>query len=219
MSSKTRKAGWYLKNFQLHSNVFLLFLSSLPHYQAEYLIFRKWPIEGSSVAALVTCYCLVLQAASIVRKSKSSFHLTELTGQTGHLEGLTLQRIQGWYILLQKNAREDHASVELPSNCCIFLQTDGSGRPVLTKGKRFKSLFQFLTLLLLARVAQANHILYTALRELLHHPVKLSLTWSNAGDPGKLLWTSRLCSIDRQTDKYIQIGVDCLVRYLIQFSV
>ena len=26
------------------SHSFLLFLSSLPHYQAEYLIFRKWPI-------------------------------------------------------------------------------------------------------------------------------------------------------------------------------
>ena len=43
--------------------------------------------------------------------------------KTGHLERLTLQRIQinilgGWYILLQKNARDYHASV--PSNCCIF---------------------------------------------------------------------------------------------------
>ena len=26
--------------------MFLLFLSSLPHYQAEYLIFRKWPMAA-----------------------------------------------------------------------------------------------------------------------------------------------------------------------------
>ena len=49
--------------------------------------------------------------------------LTELTGQTGHLEGITLQHIQintlrRSYILLQKNTREYHASV--PSNGCIF---------------------------------------------------------------------------------------------------
>ena len=29
---------------QNHCNVFPLFLSSMPYYQAEYLIFRKWPI-------------------------------------------------------------------------------------------------------------------------------------------------------------------------------
>ena len=28
--------------------MFLLYLSSLPHYQAEYLIFRKWPIAAGS---------------------------------------------------------------------------------------------------------------------------------------------------------------------------
>ena len=36
------------KYFHIHSKVFLLFLSLLPHYQAEYLIFRKWPIEGEA---------------------------------------------------------------------------------------------------------------------------------------------------------------------------
>ena len=37
-----QESGWYVNIFHIHSNVFLLFLSSLPHYQAEYLIFRKW---------------------------------------------------------------------------------------------------------------------------------------------------------------------------------
>ena len=57
---------------------------------------------------------------------KDAFHLTELTGQTLHLEGLILSQPLKlthfedwwWYILLQKNARNYHASV--PSNCCIF---------------------------------------------------------------------------------------------------
>ena len=35
-----------------HSNAFLLFLSSLPQYQAEYLIFRKWPIEQRATFGL-----------------------------------------------------------------------------------------------------------------------------------------------------------------------
>ena len=35
----------YVNIFRIYTNVFLLFLSSLPHYQAEYLTFRKWPIQ------------------------------------------------------------------------------------------------------------------------------------------------------------------------------
>ena len=34
--------------------VFLLFLSSLPQYQAEYLIFRKWPIAQRSLKTFRT---------------------------------------------------------------------------------------------------------------------------------------------------------------------
>ena len=34
------------KYFHIHSNVFLLLLSSLPQNQAEYLLFRKWPITA-----------------------------------------------------------------------------------------------------------------------------------------------------------------------------
>ena len=37
------KGKWMICKYYSHSfNVFLLFLSSLPYYQAEYLIFRKW---------------------------------------------------------------------------------------------------------------------------------------------------------------------------------
>ena len=41
MRTKTKERGWYVNIFHIHSNVFLLFLSSLPHYQAEYLIFQN----------------------------------------------------------------------------------------------------------------------------------------------------------------------------------
>ena len=34
------------KYCHIDSNVFLLLLSSLPQNQAEYLIFRKWPISA-----------------------------------------------------------------------------------------------------------------------------------------------------------------------------
>ena len=40
----TKESGWYVNIFHIHSNVFLLILSPLPHCQAEYLIFRKWRI-------------------------------------------------------------------------------------------------------------------------------------------------------------------------------
>ena len=45
LRTKTKERGCYANIFHIHSNVFLLFLSSLPNYQAEYLIFRKWPIK------------------------------------------------------------------------------------------------------------------------------------------------------------------------------
>ena len=44
------------KYFHIHSNVFLLLLSSLPQNQAEYLVFRKWPVTallGSQKALLI----------------------------------------------------------------------------------------------------------------------------------------------------------------------
>ena len=44
LRTKTKQSGWYANISYIHSNVFLLFLSSLPHYQAEYLIFRQWLI-------------------------------------------------------------------------------------------------------------------------------------------------------------------------------
>ena len=44
LRTKTKESGWYTTIFHIQSNVFLLFLSSLPRNQAEYLIFRKWPI-------------------------------------------------------------------------------------------------------------------------------------------------------------------------------
>ena len=94
------------------------------------LFLRVWNVNSSP-----KCFSL--------NESKDAFHLTELIGQTGHLERLTPQRLQintlrgGWYILLQKNARGYHASV--PSNCCIFFaKTDGSGRSVMAKGNRPK---------------------------------------------------------------------------------
>ena len=47
----------------IHSNVFLLFLSSLPHYQAEYLIFRLWPdlcYQARLVFGLISCVLKLL---------------------------------------------------------------------------------------------------------------------------------------------------------------
>ena len=35
--------------------MFLLFLSSLPHYQAEYLIFQKWPIHYFPIVHNALC--------------------------------------------------------------------------------------------------------------------------------------------------------------------
>ena len=36
------------KYFSHSFQVFLLFLSTLPHYQTEYLILRKWPISSGN---------------------------------------------------------------------------------------------------------------------------------------------------------------------------
>ena len=67
---------------------------------------------------------------------------TELAGQTGHCEGQTLQRLQintfwGWYILIQRNARDYPMQVFLQI-VAFSLQSDRSGRPVLTTGKHPK---------------------------------------------------------------------------------
>ena len=78
---------------------------------------------------------------AMAQLSKGAFHLTELTGQTRHLEGLTLHRLQintlwGRYTIL---GRMRGVIMQVFLQIVAFsLQTDGSGRPVLTKGKRPK---------------------------------------------------------------------------------
>ena len=52
--SKTKESGWYVNIFHINSHVFLLSLSSLPHFQAEYLIYRKWPISSQSSFNIIT---------------------------------------------------------------------------------------------------------------------------------------------------------------------
>ena len=51
--TQAKESGLYVNTFHIHSNVFLLFLllPSPPHYQAEYLIFRKWPISNFALVA------------------------------------------------------------------------------------------------------------------------------------------------------------------------
>ena len=44
LRTKAKQSGWYANISYIHSNVFLLFLSSLPHYQAEYLVYWQWRI-------------------------------------------------------------------------------------------------------------------------------------------------------------------------------
>ena len=53
MRTKTKESGWYVNIFHINSHVFLLSLSSLSHFQAEYLIYRKWPIVTPAYA---TCF-------------------------------------------------------------------------------------------------------------------------------------------------------------------
>ena len=50
--TKTKESGGYANIFHIFSNMFLSFLSSLPHNQAEYLIFRKWPIDRAMILQL-----------------------------------------------------------------------------------------------------------------------------------------------------------------------
>ena len=49
--TQTKESGLYVNIFHIHSNVFLLFLSSPPHYQAEHLICRKWPTSNFALVA------------------------------------------------------------------------------------------------------------------------------------------------------------------------
>ena len=123
---KERKTAWnqpqHFRNFRLPAeNITLDRLikcqKNLPHCQSNLL----FPFVADDLFS--KNWGSLRRLDSLVFLTKGAFHLTELTGQTGHLEGLTLQSIQtntlrGWYILPQTNARDYHASV--PSNCCIF---------------------------------------------------------------------------------------------------
>ena len=48
----TKESGWYANVFHIHSNVFVLFLSSLPHYQAENSLSKFTTLES----VLAVCY-------------------------------------------------------------------------------------------------------------------------------------------------------------------
>ena len=80
-------------------------------------------VKSFRCARLVDWCVSKKRMAEIRVDTKGAFHLTELIGQSGHLGGTTLQRLQinkprGWYILFHKNVRDYLASVS--SNCCIF---------------------------------------------------------------------------------------------------
>ena len=67
--------------------------------------------------------------------SEGAFLLTELTGQTGHLEELTLQRLEHD---IYSSGRMRGIIVQVFLQIVVFsFQTDGSGRPVLTKVESF----------------------------------------------------------------------------------
>ena len=77
--------------------------------------------------------------------TKGAFHLSELTYQTGHLEGITLQPSLFSHFeddIYSFSGRIRGIIVQVLNQIVAFtLQTDGFGQPVLTKGNRPKTDF------------------------------------------------------------------------------
>ena len=81
--------------------MFLLFLSSLPHYQAEYLIFQKWPILYFRIPhnalclplkfCINHCFQMLLGICSVARDRPNLF----VKSRVRYIENLDVTNLRG----------------------------------------------------------------------------------------------------------------------------